>query len=73
LSVLLGGDGGYYTKVAMRRLDERRVYNEYTRKRAKYEKTKLTKETFDSQQGDRMSLGVHDDDPLDDSYIPGAY
>ncbi len=73
MSVLLGGDGGYYTKVAMRRLDERRVYNEYTRKRAKYEKTKLTKETFDSQQGDRMSLGVHDDDPLDDSYIPGAY
>ena len=74
MSVLLCGDGGYYTKVAMRRLDKRRVYNEYTRKRAKYEKTKLTKETFDSQQGGRMSLGVDDDDdPLDDSYVSGAY
>ena len=73
MSVLLGGGGGYYTKVAMRRLNEHRVYNEYTRKKTKHEKTKLTKETFDSQQGDRMSLGVNDDDPLDDSYIPGAY
>jgi hypothetical protein len=69
---LLGGDCGFYTKVAMRRLDERRVYYEHKRKRTIEEKTKLTNKTFDSQHGDRMSLGVNDD-PLDDSYIPGAY
>lgn len=55
----------------MRRLDERRVYYEHEKK--KKEKTKLTKETLNSEQGDRMSLGVNDDNPLDDSYVPGAY
>jgi len=70
---LSGSDGGYYTKVSMRRLDERRVYYEHKQKRTKQEKSKLTNETFDSQHGDRMSLGVNDDDPLDDSYISGAY
>ncbi len=70
---LLGGGCGFYTKIAMRRLDERRVYSEQKRKRTTEEKTKLTKETFDSQHDDRMSLDVNDDDALDDSYIPGAY
>ncbi len=67
------GGGGFYTKVAMRRLDERRVYYEHKRKRTTEEKTKLVNETFDSRQGDRMSLGVNDDDPSDDSYAAGAY
>lgn len=60
----------------MRRLDERRVYSEHKRKRATEEKTRLTNETLDSQHGDRMSLGVNDNDDDDDaldSYIPGAY
>jgi len=69
---LLGGGCGFYTKVTMKRLDEHRVYSEHKRKQAE-EKTKLTKETLDSEQGDRMSLGVNDDNSLDDSYIPGAY
>ncbi|CAF2920553.1 unnamed protein product [Rotaria sp. Silwood2] len=72
IAELTGGGCGFYTKVAMRRLDERRVYSELKRKQAE-EKTKLTKETLDSEQGDRMSLGVNDDNSLDDSYIPGAY
>jgi hypothetical protein len=57
----------------MRRLDERRVYYEYKRKKKTQEKSKLTKETFDSPQGDRMSLGNNGDESLDDSYISGAY
>jgi len=55
----------------MRRLDERRVYYEHKRKK-KEEKSKLTNETFHSQQDDRMSLG-NNGDPSDDSYVPGAY
>ena len=36
--------------------------------------TKLTREMFDWEYGDRMSFGINDDDDaLDDSYIPGAY
>ena len=62
----LGGGCGFYTKVAMRRLDERRVCSEHKRKRATEEKTKLTKETFDLEYGDCMSLGVNDDDDDDD-------
>ena len=69
---LLGGGCGFYTKVAMRKLDERRAYYEHKRKSAIEEKTKLAKEILDSQQDDCMSLGVNDD-PLEDSYIPGAY
>jgi hypothetical protein len=69
---LLGGGCGFYTKVAMRRLDERRVYSEHKRKRIKQENSKLTNETFHSQQNDRMSLGDNDN-PSDDSYISGAY
>jgi len=57
----------------MKRLDERRIYSEHKRKRKEKGKTKLTKVTLDSQQGNRMSLGVNDDDPLDDSYVSGAY
>lgn len=70
---LLGGDGGYYTTVAMRRLDERRVYYEHKKKKKKQEKQQLTNETFDSRPSDRMSLGINNNDTLDDSYIPGAY
>ncbi|CAF3719135.1 unnamed protein product [Rotaria sp. Silwood1] len=70
---LTGGGCGFYTKVVLKRLDERRVYYEHKQKRTKQEKTKLTNETLDLQQGDRMSLGVNDDNSLDDSYIPGAY
>lgn len=70
---LLGGGGGYYTTVAMRRLDERRVYYEHKKKKKKQEKKQLTNETFDSRPSDRMSLGINNNDTLDDSYIPGAY
>ncbi|CAF0711933.1 unnamed protein product [Adineta steineri] len=59
--------GGYYTRVAMRRLDESCVYAEHK------QKTKQTKETFDSLHVDRMSLDIIDDDILDDSYVSGAY
>jgi len=69
---ILGG-GGYYTRVAMRRFDESRLYAEYKKKRKKQQKTKQTKETFDSVQVDRMSLGIDNDDTLDDSYVSGAY
>ena len=69
---LLGGVCGYYSKVAMRRLDERRLYYEHKRKKKEQKKTSA-KETFDSIRSDRMSLGVNDADPLDDSYISGAY
>ncbi|CAF1567832.1 unnamed protein product, partial [Rotaria sordida] len=72
IAELTGGGCGFYTKAAMRRLDERRIYSEHKRKQTE-ETTNLTKETFDSERGDRMSLGVSDDDALDDSYIPGAY
>jgi hypothetical protein len=58
----------------MRRLDERRVYYEHKKKKKKNEKkSKLTNETLDSPRGDRMSLGVNDDESLDDSYVSGAY
>jgi len=57
----------------MRRIDERRVYYEHKQKRKEREKPKLTIQTLDSQYGDRMSLGVDDDDTLDDSYVSGAY
>ncbi|UJR24220.1 hypothetical protein I4U23_027187 [Adineta vaga] len=67
------GGGGYYTRVAMRRLDEDRVYYEHKKKKKKQEKKQLTNETFDSRPTDRMSLGIDDDDTLDDSYISGAY
>ena len=73
MCVLLGGTGGYYTKVAMKRLDERRVYYEHKKKRKKEERTKSSKEKFDSQQDDRMSFGIDDDNSLDNSYIRGAY
>ncbi|CAF5038527.1 unnamed protein product, partial [Rotaria sp. Silwood1] len=73
IAELTGGGCGFCTKVVLKRLDERRVYYEHKQKRTKQEKTKLTKETLDSEQGDRMSLGVNDDSSLDDSYIPGAY
>ena len=46
---LLGGGCGFYTKVAMRRLDERRVCYEHKRKSATEEKTKLAEGIFDSQ------------------------
>ncbi|CAF3001683.1 unnamed protein product [Rotaria sp. Silwood2] len=69
---ILGGSG-FYTTVAMRRLDERRVYYEHKLKKKTQEKSKLTKETFASPQGDRMSLGNNGDESLDDSYISGAY
>jgi hypothetical protein len=39
----------------------------------KQEKQQLTNETFDSRPSDRMSLGINNNDTLDDSYIPGAY
>ncbi|CAF5030526.1 unnamed protein product, partial [Rotaria sp. Silwood1] len=70
IAELTGGGCGFCTKVVLKRLDERRVYYEHKQKRTKQEKTKLTKETLDSEQGDRMSLGVNDDSSLDDSYIP---
>ncbi|CAF1349679.1 unnamed protein product [Adineta steineri] len=70
---ITGGGGGYYTKVALRRVDEQRLYYEHKKKRKKEEKTKHTKEKFDSLQVDRMSLGIIDDDTLDDSYVSGAY
>ncbi|CAF3610823.1 unnamed protein product, partial [Rotaria sp. Silwood2] len=44
IAELTGGGCGFYTKVAMRRLDERRVYSELKRKQAE-ERTKLTKQT----------------------------
>ncbi|CAF1299790.1 unnamed protein product [Adineta steineri] len=64
---ITGGGGGYYTRVAMRRLDESCVYAEHKKK------TKQTKETFDLLHVDRMSLDIIDDDILDDSYVSGAY
>jgi hypothetical protein len=57
----------------MRRLDERRVYYEHKKNKKNEKKSKLTKETLDSPRGDRMSLGNNGDEPLDDSYISGAY
>ncbi|UJR19120.1 hypothetical protein I4U23_022251 [Adineta vaga] len=73
IAELTGGGFGYYTGVVMRRIDERRVYYEHKQKRKEREKPKLTIQTLDSQYGDRMSLGVDDDDTLDDSYVSGAY
>ena len=69
---ILGGSG-FYTTVAMRRLDERRVYYEHKLKKKIQEKPKLTKGTPDSPQNNRMSLGNNGDESLDDSYISGAY
>ena len=38
---LLGSGGGFYTKVAMKRLDERRVYYEHKKKKNKTRKIKI--------------------------------
>ncbi|CAF2123078.1 unnamed protein product [Rotaria magnacalcarata] len=68
----LTGNTGFFTRVGMKRLDERRIYYEHKRKRKAVQKSKQNEETSDSLS-DRMSVDDNRDDQLDDSYIPGAY
>ncbi|CAF4630462.1 unnamed protein product [Rotaria socialis] len=68
----LTGNPGFFTRVGMKRLDERRIYYEHKRKRKAVQKSKQNEETSDSLS-DRMSVDDNRDDQLDDSYIPGAY
>ncbi|CAF4412002.1 unnamed protein product [Rotaria socialis] len=68
----LTGNPGFFTRVGMKRLNERRIYYEHKRKRKAVQKSKQNEETSDSLS-DRMSVDDNRDDQLDDSYIPGAY
>ncbi|CAF4913332.1 unnamed protein product, partial [Rotaria socialis] len=68
----LTGNTGFFTRVGMKRLDERRIYYEHKRKRKAVQKSKQNEEASDSLS-DRMSVDDNRDDQLDDSYIPGAY
>ncbi|CAM4846649.1 unnamed protein product [Rotaria magnacalcarata] len=67
----LTGNTGFFTRVGMKRLDERRIYYEHKRKRKAVQKSKQNEETSDSLS-DRMSVDDNRDDQLDDSYIPAS-
>ncbi|CAF5227368.1 unnamed protein product, partial [Rotaria magnacalcarata] len=66
-------ESGFYTNVATRRLNERHVYYEHTRRRKDPQKSKDNEKASDSQQSDQMSVDENMDDQLDDTYVPGAY
>ncbi|CAF3778274.1 unnamed protein product [Rotaria socialis] len=74
ISVLaeLAVNTGFFTRVGMKRLDERRIYYEHRIKRKAVQKFKQNEETSDSLS-DRMSVDDNRDDQLDGSYTPGAY
>ena len=68
----LDSNGGFYTKIGMQRLDERRIYYEYKKKKKLTGKTKVLNDVPISELDLQMIVDGNQE-KFDDSYIPGAY